>query len=154
MPGLPGKGEVQSDFFGGMRLPLNSDKKCSREVTDESAKRLFLLIGDKKRARERVERLRSAVSALDEQTIRGEAEVFRAMADPCRLAILKLLLEGELCVCEIMAALNRPQSSTSHHLSVLKEAGLIKERKDGKWSLYRLSEGAVIEMMNLAELLQ
>ena len=74
------------------------------------------------------------------------------MADPCRLKILSLLREGELCVCEIMVAVDRPQSSTSHHLSILKDAGLIKERKDGRWSRYRLSEGAVIEMLNLVKL--
>ncbi|WP_229235130.1 metalloregulator ArsR/SmtB family transcription factor [Candidatus Methanoliparum sp. LAM-1] len=75
------------------------------------------------------------------------------MGDPCRLAILKFLREGEYCVCEIMIALNRPQSSISHHLSILKDAGLVKERKDGKWSYYRLSEGAVIEIMNQVKLL-
>ncbi|KUK43199.1 MAG: Transcriptional regulator, ArsR family [Methanothrix harundinacea] len=75
------------------------------------------------------------------------------MSDPFRLAILQLLREGELCVCEIMTAFDKPQSSTSHHLSILKRASLVKERKDGKWSRYRLSEGAVIEMMNLARLL-
>jgi len=133
---------------------LNSQRKCSREVTEDAAKRLALLIGDKERAEAKVEKLRTLTATLNEQSIREEAEIFKAMSDPCRLAILRLLKEGELCVCEIMAALNRPQSSTSHHLSILKDAGLIKERKDGKWSLYRLSEGAVIEMMNLAEVLR
>jgi DNA-binding transcriptional ArsR family regulator len=83
-----------------------------------------------------------------------EVDILKAMADPCRLKILKLLREGELCVCEIMTALDRPQSSTSHHLSILKDAGLIKERKEGKWSHYRLSDVAVIEMLNQARLLK
>jgi len=46
---------------------------------------------------------------------------------------------------------DRPQSSTSHHLSILKDAGLIKERKDGRWSKFRLSDGALIEMLNLVK---
>ncbi|MDQ1313514.1 MAG: hypothetical protein QG605_2053, partial [Euryarchaeota archaeon] len=75
-------------------------------------------------------------------------------ADPCRLRILKLLKEGELCVCEIMTALSKPQSSTSHHLSILREAGLVKERRDGKWSYYRLADGAVNEMIKQAEVLK
>ncbi len=91
---------------------------------------------------------------IDGESSDSEAEIFRAAADPCRIRILKLLKEGELCVCEIIMALNRSQSTTSHHLSILKDAGLIKERKDGKWSRYRLSDGAVIEMLNQAKLLK
>ncbi|AET64915.1 ArsR/SmtB family transcription factor [Methanothrix harundinacea] len=69
------------------------------------------------------------------------AEVFKAMADPFRLAILKLLRDNELCVCEI-------------NLSILKRQALVKDRKEGKWSRYCLSEGAVIEMMmKLADLM-
>jgi len=53
-----------------------------------------------------------------------------------------------------MIALDRPQSTTSHHLSILRNAGLIRERKDGRWSRYRLSEGAVIEMLNQVRLIR
>jgi len=112
------------------------------------------LIGDADKAECKVEKLRSITSKLDENDIEMEAEIFKAMSDPCRLKILSLLREGELCVCEIMIAVDRPQSSTSHHLSILKEAGLIKERKDGRWSRYRLSEGAVIEMLNLIKIMR
>jgi ArsR family transcriptional regulator len=63
------------------------------------------------------------------------------------------LKEGELCACELTIALPNSQSTVSHHLSVLKSAGLIKERKDGKWSYFRLSDGAVIELLNQADLL-
>lgn len=100
-----------------------------------------------------MERLRASAEKINADELKREAEVFKAMADPCRLTIIRLLKGGELCVCEIMTALNRPQSSTSHHLIILKDAGLIKERKDGKWSRYRLADGAVLEMMNLAELM-
>lgn len=99
-----------------------------------------------------MERLRDSVERIDADKLKREAEIFKAMADPCRLTIIRLLKGGELCVCEIMTALDRPQSSTSHHLAILKDTGLIKERKDGKWSRYRLADGAVLEMMNLAEL--
>jgi len=112
------------------------------------------LIGDTDKAECKVEKLRSITSKLDEMEIETEAEIFKAMADPCRLKILSLLREGELCVCEIMVGVDRPQSSTSHHLSILKDAGLIRERKDGRWSRYRLSEGAVIEMLNLVKILR
>jgi len=124
------------------------------EVSDEAVDRMARLIGDIDRAECKVNKLRLMTSKLDERQIEADAEIFKAMSDPCRLKILSLLRDGELCVCEIMVAVDRPQSSTSHHLSILKEAGLIRERKDGRWSRYRLSEGAVIEMLNLVKLMK
>lgn len=124
------------------------------EVSDEAVNRMTRLIGNADKAECKVNKLRCITNKLDETQIKAEAEIFKAMADPCRLKILSLLREGELCVCEIMVAVDRPQSSTSHHLSILKDAGLIKERKDGRWSRYRLSEGAVIEMLNLVKLMK
>src|SRR5512136_2784212 len=122
-------------------------------VPEEAINRMTRLIGDADKAECKVDKLRSITSKLDEKDIEVQAEIFKAMSDPCRMKILLLLREGELCVCEIMIGLDRPQSTTSHHLSILKNAGLIKERKDGRWSRYRLSEGAVIEMLNLAKLM-
>ena len=122
-------------------------------IPEEAVKRMTRLIGDSDKAKCKVEKLRSITNKLDEREIEAEAEMFKAMADPCRIKILTLLREGELCVCEIMIAVDRPQSTTSHHLSILKDAGLIKERKDGRWSRYRLSEGAIIEMLNLVKLM-
>ncbi|HPE62664.1 MAG TPA: metalloregulator ArsR/SmtB family transcription factor [Methanothrix sp.] len=126
----------------------------SKEIKtpDPCIERLARLTGDRCKAENAARRLQTLTENLDEGRLVAGAEVFKAMADPCRLAILELLRGGELCVCEIMTALDRPQSSTSHHLSILKGAGLVKERKEGKWSRYRLSDGAVIEMMKLAEL--
>ncbi|MGV8174281.1 MAG: ArsR/SmtB family transcription factor [Methanothrix sp.] len=123
-------------------------------VPKEAVGRMTRLIGDSEKAECKVKKICSITDRIDEKEIEIEAEIFKAMADPCRLKILQLLKEGELCVCEIMVGLGRPQSSTSHHLSILKDAGLIRERKDGRWSRYRLSEGAVIEMLNLANLMK
>jgi DNA-binding transcriptional ArsR family regulator len=122
-------------------------------IPEEAVKRMTRLIGDSDKAECKVEKLRAITNKLDEREIEAEAEMFKAMADPCRIKILTLLREGELCVCEIMIAVDRPQSTTSHHLSILKDARLIKERKDGRWSRYRLSEGAIIEMLNLVKLM-
>ena len=122
-------------------------------VPKEAVKRMTRLIGDADKAECKVNKIRSITNKIDDKEIEVEAEIFQAMADPCRIKILTLLREGELCVCEIMIGLDRPQSTTSHHLSILKDAGLIKERKDGRWSRYRLSEGAVIEMLNMAKLM-
>ncbi|OPY56580.1 MAG: DNA-binding transcriptional repressor ArsR [Methanosaeta sp. PtaU1.Bin112] len=123
-------------------------------IPKEAVNRMTRLIGDPDKAECKVDKIRAITSKIDEAEVREESEIFKAMADPCRIKILMLLREGELCVCEIMIGLDRPQSSTSHHLSILKEAGLIRERKDGRWSRYRLSEGAVIEMLNMAKLMK
>ena len=123
-------------------------------IPEEAINRMTRLIGDAEKAECKVEKLRSITSKLNEKDIEVQAEIFKAMSDPCRLKILLLLREGELCGCEIMISLDRPQSTTSHHLSILKDAGLIRERKDGRWSRYRLSEGAVFEMLNLVKLIE
>ncbi|WP_440947114.1 ArsR/SmtB family transcription factor [Methanosarcina sp. T3] len=124
--------------------------KRSSEVEIERLKRFIL---DRDQLEVRTERLSSLVSGLDEKNLDLEARIFKALADVNRLKILKLLKEGELCACEITVALSNSQSTVSHHLSMLKNAGLIKERKEGKWSYFRLSEGAVIEILNQAKLL-
>jgi DNA-binding transcriptional ArsR family regulator len=64
----------------------------------------------------------------------------KAISDPTRVRMLKLLEEGELCVCEIMEVLELAQSTASKHLGILKTAGLVESRKEGTWSYYRLAE--------------
>jgi len=66
--------------------------------------------------------------------------IFKALSDETRLRIIKLLEKGELCVCDITAALDLVQPKVSFHLSALKEAGLIKDLKQGKWIHYSLDE--------------
>jgi ArsR family transcriptional regulator len=64
--------------------------------------------------------------------------IFKALSDETRLKILKLLENGELCVCDLFTALDMSQPKVSFHLGVLKEAGIIKDRKQGKWIHYTL----------------
>lgn len=66
--------------------------------------------------------------------------IFKALSDETRLRILKLLEQGELCVCDIVAALDMIQPKVSFHLGVLKDAGLVKDRKQGKWVHYRIDD--------------
>lgn len=67
-------------------------------------------------------------------------KLFGALADESRLRVIKLLEGGELCVCQITAALEMSQPKASFHLKVLREAGLIAHRKAGRWGHYRLQE--------------
>ncbi|HYA87329.1 MAG TPA: metalloregulator ArsR/SmtB family transcription factor [Nitrospirota bacterium] len=73
--------------------------------------------------------------------------IFKALSDETRLRIVKLLEKGELCVCDIVASLNIVQPKASFHLGVLKEAGLIKDRKQGKWIHYSLNENDLFRRM-------
>ena len=68
------------------------------------------------------------------------AGIFKALSDETRLRVIKLLEKGELCVCDIFTALDMSQPKVSFHLNVLKEAGLLKDRKQGRWTHYRLDE--------------
>ena len=67
--------------------------------------------------------------------------VTKAMADTQRVRILLLLRDGELCVCQIVAVLRLATSTVSKHLSILAAAGLVKARRDGRWSYYQLAPG-------------
>ncbi len=64
---------------------------------------------------------------------------FKALAEESRLRILALLLDGELCVCEIESALGMTQSNASRHLTALKKCGILESRKDAQWAYYSIS---------------
>lgn len=71
-------------------------------------------------------------------SLREYEMVMKAVADPTRVRILKLLESGEMCGCQIVAILELSQSTISKHLFLLKMAGLVKERKEKKWVHYAL----------------
>jgi ArsR family transcriptional regulator len=73
--------------------------------------------------------------------------MFKALADETRLKVLRLLARRELCVCEVMAALDLTQPTASHHLGILENAGLVKGRKDGKWVFYSLADPVVMRSL-------
>ena len=73
------------------------------------------------------------------------AKLLKVLGDPTRLALVALLARREHCVCDLMAALNLPQSTCSHHLGVLKRAGLVRDRRDtgdARWVYYTLDPQA------------
>ncbi len=74
----------------------------------------------------------------------GEAGVLlRALSDDNRLRILTRLRKGEQCVCKLVDALDCAQPLLSHHLRVLKEAGLVRDRREGRWTYYAINEQTV-----------
>ena len=78
---------------------------------------------------------------LDAATVDVLAARFRALSDPMRLGLASALRDGgELCVCDLSWIAERPQNLTSHHMKVLKSAGIVSARKQGKMTMYRLTE--------------
>ena len=72
---------------------------------------------------------------MDEQKV---ATVFKALGDENRIRILKLLHGGEKCACKLLEELEISQSTLSHHMKILCDAGIVHSRKDGKWTYYRV----------------
>jgi ArsR family transcriptional regulator len=81
------------------------------------------------------------------------ARLFHALSDETRLAVLEMLRDGERCVCDLQSDLGAAQSRLSFHLKVLKEAGLVADRKEGRWSYYALASDALGEAHDLVRTL-
>src|SRR5918912_3626547 len=79
------------------------------------------------------------------------ARLFHALSDETRLSILQRLRFGERCVCDLTDALDAAQSRLSFHLKVLKDAGLVTDRRDGRWMYYTLNSEALSEMAELVQ---
>lgn len=79
------------------------------------------------------------------------ANVFKAMAHPTRLQIVKLLKEKPLCVCDILPQIDSEQSNASQHLSVLRNQGIVESKKDGPMVIYSIKNLEVYEMIDIAE---
>ena len=77
--------------------------------------------------------------------MRDLIKAFKALSDETRLRILSLLMERECCVCEVMQALDISQTRASRNLSALYDAGFLKLRKDGLWSLYSIDREGMKE---------
>ena len=82
------------------------------------------------------------VDALGAQAADQLAHAFRALADPVRLRLLSMIAaapSGEVCACDLAGPLQKSQPTISHHLKVLREAGLVTSRKRGTWVHYRVN---------------
>ena len=78
------------------------------------------------------------------------ALVFKALGEPVRLRLFALLsMKQELCVCHLIEALQLPQSTVSRHLGVLRNAGLVMTRRDGKWMYYQLADDVPRTLIDL-----
>ena len=80
--------------------------------------------------------------------------LFHALSDVTRLSIIEMLRDGERCVCELQDELDAAQSRLSFHLRVLREAGLVTDRREGRWSYYSIVPDALAEVHDLAVAMQ
>jgi DNA-binding transcriptional ArsR family regulator len=88
------------------------------------------------------------MSANEENQSRFRSIVFHALADPLRLEILEFLRDGEKCVCEIIPHLNTLQPVVSRHLKILKDAGLVKGRKEGNKRFYSTIDNRIYTVID------
>lgn len=80
-----------------------------------------------------------------------QVRIFGALADPIRIRILLLLSGGDRCVCEILPAFERSQSTISKHLSILYNAGLLDRRIEGNRTIYSIKNRKVVELLETAD---
>lgn len=86
----------------------------------------------------------------DQEAVKNLAELFKILGDPTRTRILYALYDSEMCVCDLAALFSMSQSSISHQLRVLKQAKLVKYRKEGKMVFYTLADNHVITIFEQA----
>ena len=88
----------------------------------------------------------NAVDPVSTRDLEQARQLFKALADPVRLEVVQALAGGERCVCELTQGLGLAQSRLSFHLKVMREAGLIEAREQGRWVYYRLRPGALEQL--------
>lgn len=76
-------------------------------------------------------------------------EIFKALAEDSRIRILSMLLEGEMCVCEIEACLKMTQSNASRHLTTLRKSGILESYKKAQWTYYKINNKFIEENKEL-----
>jgi len=106
------------------------------------------ITGEGKPCSNQIKKLKETLDKIPgDEELQHRSELFKAISDPTRLKILYLLQDGELCVCEIINVLEKPQSTISHHLNVLKNAEFIKGRKEGVWIHYKLVNPEIVDLI-------
>ena len=123
----------------------------------EREQRLKNLIESDACSAENLEKYQKELVRLTEETAdptksRKQSKFFKALSDEKRIQILKLLTLREMCVCELMIALDTTQPNLSHHLKILENQGLVNRRKEGKWAYYSLTKIKKIKNLVNADL--
>ena len=99
------------------------------------------------------ELIRLTQEVANVETVKKQSRFFKALSEQKRLQILKLLRVKEMCVCELMIALNMTQPNLSHHLRILENVAIINRTKKGKWVYCSLVNREIIENMRKIDIL-
>jgi len=90
-------------------------------------------------------------SSIDHEVYRRKARIVKAMAHPSRLAVIDALAEGEKCVCELQRLVGSDLSTVSKHLALMKNAGLLADRKEGVQVFYRLRVPCILRFFDCVD---
>lgn len=93
-------------------------------------------------------RERAKYNKILPMNLEKKAEILKALGQPTRLRIMEYLRDGERCVCEIFPAIGGQQSNVSRHLAVLKQAGLVADRRVGVSIFYRVKDPAILKVLD------
>ena len=74
--------------------------------------------------------------------------IMESLSDPIRINILELMMDGEICVCDIVNVTGLSQPKISYHIKILKDSGLISDRQEGRWVYYKLDLEVLSEIQN------
>ena len=74
--------------------------------------------------------------------------IMESLSDPIRINILELMMNGEICVCDIVKVTGLSQSKISYHIKILKDSGLVSDRQEGRWVYYKLDLEVLSEIQN------
>lgn len=87
---------------------------------------------------------------IEQQAIGDVADLFKVLGDETRAGILVALSEAEMCVCDIAALLGMSHSAISHQLSILKQARIVRNRREGRIVYYRMADNHIMQLLKIA----
>ena len=120
-------------------MPRSTAEKRLTRLTKSG----FHFCEDAPRHAKDLKELADRVAKLD--VVKKQSRILKALADETRLRILNLLRTREMCVCEIMIALNLTQPTASHHLRILESVELVEDLRKGKWVFYKIVNPGLVE---------
>jgi len=116
---------------------LTETEFCKAEVPEEYCKELLEL----------------TENVADIKTAKKQSNFFKALADEKRIRIIKLLMNKEMCICELMVCLDMTQPNLSHHIQILENVGIVQRKKKGKWAYCSIADKTEIEKLTDLDLL-
>jgi ArsR family transcriptional regulator len=96
-----------------------------------------------------IRELKELVEQINEDTIKRQSYLLKALADSTRIKILRLLKHRPMCTCEIMVALDLTEPNASHHLNLLERNGLVTSERMGKWTFYKPKNSTIKNLLDI-----